>query len=297
MKQIYLLCNVSKQGHHQALLRTKKQAEKELLYIRLMEQSRQIHPGMGLRTLYELLRPEGIGRDAFILLGLQQGFRLQATERYIRTTYSVKSRRYTNLLLGREFTDVNQLWSSDLTYVFCRDQFYYLVVIMDVYSRRIVGYSLADNMRAENNFNALKMAFHLRGQDHYQGQLIHHSDKGAQYASDTYTQTLEEYGVQISMCEQVYENTHIERVHETIKNQYLQRWIIKDPQELKQRVAEAILTYNTLRPHQSLSKMTPVQYEQHLQSVPLEKRIKMSIYTSQNKKEEADPRQLKLPFN
>jgi putative transposase len=154
---------VTRQAHHQSVLRQTEQLEKEVVYIRLMEQTREIHPGMGLRTMYELLEPEGIGRDAFVALGLREGFRLKALEKYTRTTFSIKSNRYSNLLAGKWFTGVNQLWVSDITYIYCLDRFYYLVMIMDVYSRRILGYSLADNMRAENNLNALKMALNTRG--------------------------------------------------------------------------------------------------------------------------------------
>lgn len=297
MKQVYLLCNLSKQAHHQALLRLKRQIEKEEVYIRLMEQTREIHPGMGLRIMYDMLQPESIGRDAFIALGLQQGFRLKVIEKKTRTTYSVKSHRYSNLLSGRKFTDINQLWSSDITYVFCLDKFYYLVMIMDVYSRRIIGYSLSDNMRAENNFNALKMALHLRGIGHYHKQLIHHSDKGSQYASDIYTQTLEEYGIQISMCEEVYENTHIERVNETIKDQYLNRIEIKNEHDLRHKVDQVIEVYNAKRPHQSLNKMTPVAYEEYIKAIPKENRLKMEIYTIQKDHEHPDPNQLKLVFS
>jgi transposase InsO family protein len=262
-----------------------------------MEQTREIHPGMGLRTMYDMLQPDGIGRDAFIVLGLQEGFRLKAMEKKTRTTWSIKSHRYGNLLGGRRFTDVNQLWSSDITYVFCLDKFYYVVLIMDVYSRRILGYSLADNMRAENNFNALKMALNLRGIDHYHHQLIHHSDKGSQYASDIYTQTLEGYGIQISMCEEVYENTHIERVNETIKDQYLGRMEIKDEKDLQQKLAGVIETYNIKRPHQSLNARTPLQYELEIKNIPKEKRTKMEIYTVQKDYEHSDPNQLKILYS
>jgi transposase InsO family protein len=296
MKEVYLFCNLTKQAHHQAMERLKRQIENEEIYIRLMEQTREIHPGMGLRTMYDLLQPEGIGRDAFIALGLQQGFRLKAIEKYTRTTQSIKSHRYRNLLKERRFTDINQLWSSDITFIFCLDRFYYLVVIMDVYSRRIVGYSLSTNMRAENNFNALKMALQTRGINHYKQQLIHHSDKGSQYASDLYTQTLEAYGIQISMCEEVFENTHIERVHQTIKNQYLERFQIKDEKDLKRKVDWVIEVYNTKRPHKSLYKMTPVGYEQYLRTIPKEERVKMEIYTIQKDNDYKDPNQLKLVF-
>lgn len=294
---MYLLCGVSKQAHHQALIRLRKQLEKQEIYLRLMEQTREIHPGMGLRTMYEMLQPDGIGRDAFIALGLQYGFRLKAVEKQTRTTYSVKSHRYRNLLAGRKFTDVNQLWSSDITYLYCLERFYYLVMIMDVYSRRIVGYNLSDNMRAENNLNALKMALNVRGIDDYQQGLIHHSDKGTQYASDIYTQTLEAYGIRISMCEEVYENTHIERVNDTIKNQYLNRMEISNEKDLHQKVARVIGIYNAQRPHKNLQGMTPLLYEEHIKTIAKENRQKMEIFTVQKDTEHKDPNQLKLDFN
>jgi putative transposase len=295
MKQVYLLCNISKQAHHKACQRYIKQLNKEAIYIRLMEQAREVHPGMGLRTMYDMLAPEGIGRDAFIVLGLREGFRLKAVEKQTRTTFSVYS-QYRNLLVGKVFTGVNQLWSSDITYFFCLGRFYYLTMIMDVYSRRIVGYSIADNMRAENNLEALKMALALRGVSDFKSGLIHHSDKGSQYASDVYTQTLQSYGIQISMCEDVYENTHIERLNDTIKNQYLNRMDISSEKILKQKIARTIQAYNELRPHSSLAKMTPVQYEIFIESIPEYKRKKMEIYTVVKEMDPKDPNQLSIMF-
>jgi putative transposase len=296
MKAIYLLCQISKQAHHKTVEYFKKQLEKQEIYIRLIEQTREIHPGMGLRMIYEMLQPEGIGRDAFIAMGIREGFRIKPLEKYTRTTYSVKSNRYKNLLGGKKFTDVNQLWTSDLTYLFCLERFYYIVLIMDVYSRRIIGYSLADNMRAENNVIALKMALTLRGISDYNQRLIHHSDKGAQYVSDIYTDTLDDYGIQISMCDEVYENTHIERVNDTIKNQYLNRMTVRTEHELKQKVSQVIETYNTKRPHQSLGKVTPVDYEMCLKSIQNKDRLEMEIYTI-NTQDPQDPNQLNLVFN
>lgn len=295
MNEVYLLCGLSKQAHHKAVQRYRWQLEKETIYVRLMEQTREIHPGMGLRTMYEMLQPEGIGRDAFIALGLREGFRLKILEKYTRTTYSIAS-RYKNLLGDKWFTDVNQVWSSDITYVYCLERFYYLVLIIDVYSRRIIGYCLADNMRAENNLKALKMALDLRGTTYYSNRLIHHSDKGAQYVSDIYTQTLDNYGIQISMCDEVYENAHIERVNDTIKNQYLNRMHIENEYQLRRKVNQVIETYNIKRPHQSLSSLSPVEYESFLKTIPKEKKQKMEIYTI-NKLEKQDPYQLNIKFN
>lgn len=296
MKDVYLLCDVSKQAHHQAMERLVNLQQKEQVYVGFMIETRDIHPGMGLRTMYEMLQPEGIGRDQFIALGLREGFRLKALEKYIRTTYSVKSNRYRNLLGGKQFTDVNQVWSSDITYLYCLDRFYYIVMVMDVYSRRIIGYNIADNMRAENALAALKMALALRGRSNFHNELIHHSDRGSQYVSDIYTDTLNDYGILISMCDEVYENTHIERANDTIKNQYLNRRSITSQRELKQEVTKTMETYNTRRPHQSLNGKTPAAFEALIKTIPSQERLPLEIYTS-NKIDPQDPKQLNLIFN
>jgi putative transposase len=165
---------------------------------------------------------------------------------------------------------------------------------MDVYSRRIIGYHISDNMRAENNLAALKMALELRGIDNYGQGLIHHSDKGTQYASDGYTQTLEGYEIKISMCNEVYENTHIERVNDTIKNQYLNRMEVKNKKQLQTNLNETVRAYNESRPHQSLQKMTPVEYENHLRTVTEGKGGKMTIYTVKLNSEASESKQLDL---
>lgn len=294
MNDVFAVCCISRQAHYQAVKRFVKEEEKSELYIRLMEQVREIHPGMGIRTMYEMLKPEGIGRDAFVALGLGEGFRLKTIEKQTRTTYSTKSSRYRNLLGDEEFTGINQVWSSDITYLYCLDQFFYIVLIMDVYSRRIIGYNLADNMRAENNLLAIKMALQLRGIEKYHYRLIHHSDKGTQYASDAYTVLLEEYEIRISMCNEVYENTHIERVNDTVKNQYLNRMEINNRPQLELKLNETVKAYNETRPHQSLNKMSPVQYEKHLLKIPEQKRNKMKVYTVKLNDKISETRQLYL---
>jgi putative transposase len=294
MTDVFALCGISRQAHYQSVKRHLEEGQKAELYIRMMEQVREIHPGMGIRTMYEMLKPEGVGRDAFVALGLQEGFRLKSLEKNTRTTYSIKSNRYGNLLGGGEFTGINQVWSSDITYLYCLDQFFYIVLIMDVYSRRIVGYSLAGNMRAENNLSALKMALALRGVENYNQGLIHHSDKGTQYAANDYTDLLESHGIRISMCDEVYENTHIERVNDTIKNQYLNRMEINNRQQLEKQLDAAIKAYNEARPHQSINKMPPVQYENHLLGIEKDKRNKMKIYTIKKDDQITQPTQLNL---
>jgi len=238
-----------------------------------------MHPGMGLRTIYERYQPEGIGRDAFIELGLRNGFRLKSVHKSVRTTFSVKSNRYGNLLDGKRFTDVNQIWSSDITYFKIGEQTYYIVLIMDVYSRRIVGYNVDDNMRAEQNIKALQMALDLRAIGNYNSELIHHSDKGSQYISDDYTGVLNDFGILISMCNCVYENAHIERVNGIVKNQYLHHWKITSYIDLCKKLEKAVWAYNYEKPHSKLGKRSPVEFEEALKELSLEQRKEMVIFT------------------
>ena len=279
MKGMYALCGISKQGHWDAVRRAEQEESKAPCYVGLMHEIRQLHPGMGLRTMYDQFKPEGIGRDAFIALGLKEGYRLRTIKNPQRTTRSVKNARYRNLLGNRSFTFVNQVWVSDIFYFSVENLHYYVVLIMDVYSRRIVGYSVADNLRAENNIRALAMALALRGVDNYNGQLIHHSDRGSQYISDDYTNMLDEYGIQISMCMDVLENAHCERVNGTIKNDYLARWNIQTAEELMWKLPNAISNYNQRR-HQTI-KMTPIEFETYVKELEPVNRPQVQVFTVQ----------------
>ncbi|WP_299466505.1 IS3 family transposase [uncultured Microscilla sp.] len=278
IKYLYLLCAISKQAHAQALAREKLIQDKRWLYIGLMLQVRELHPGMGLRKMYNQFQPEGIGRDAFIAIGMEEGLRLQVSRNPTRTTWGNKRYSYPNLLAGIKFTDVNQVWSSDITYYSLEGKHYYIVFIMDVYSRKIVGYSVADHMRASLNIAALEKALNLRGISDYERQLIHHSDRGSQYISEDYTHLLTEFGIRISMCREVLENAHIERVNGTIKNEYLRYWDIRNFNDLEKNLKKAVENYNN-RAHNALKGETPNDFEIHLKGVPLNQRKEMAIFT------------------
>ena len=277
MNWLYLLAGVSKQGHIKAIKYLIAERSRQPCYVGLMQTVRQIHPSMGLRTMYEQFQPEGIGRDAFIALGLQEGYRLKVSENPIKTTISVKNSRFKNLLEDYRLTDVNQLWVSDIFYYPLESRHFYVVLIMDVYSRRIIGYSISDNMRAENNISALRMALEQRGTNNYRHRLIHHSDRGDQYVAEEYTQILDEYKIRISMCIDVLENAHCERVNGTIKNDYLRGWNPLTKGQLYERVPQAVKNYNN-RKHKIL-KMTPIQYEIYVKELNVAQRTIMKIYT------------------
>jgi len=291
MKDVYLHCGISKQAHAQALLRQKLLETKEQVYIGFIDMVRQFHPGMGLRKMYQQFEPEGIGRDAFIALGLLNGFRLRTIRSPFKTTRSIKGKGYPNLLAHKVVTDVNQVWVSDIFYFSINGQHHYVVLIMDVYSRRIVGYHGCDNLRATANIKALERALTLRGIQDYNQKLIHHSDRGSQYISENYTALLDSYGIQISMCKHVLENAHAERVNGTIKNDYLAKWDIGQGKYFDRWVKKAVEGYNN-RAHDNIDKKTPINYEIYIKELPKRKRKRMKIFTIN--KQDRNPYQLSL---
>lgn len=293
MSAYYLAAGISKAGHRKAVRRLKALNNRILFYVGFIDLIREDHPLMGLRAMYNQFQPDGIGRDIFIALGMQQGYRLRQPHNPMITTRAVKSSRYANLLTDKEVRGVNQVWVSDLFYYPCQDQHYYGVLIMDVYSRRIVGYSMANNMRAEETLAALTMALTLRGVTDFNGELIHHSDRGSQYVSHLYTDTLDEAGILISMCATVLENAHAERVNGTIKNQYLAGFDTSTPKLLCRAMDRAVSGYNN-RGHLALTGMTPITYEAHLKGIPMSKRVPMTIFTESRSQIGPKPSQLSL---
>lgn len=246
---------------------------------------RSEHPSMGLRTIYCLLQPQEIGRDKFEKFFLAKGYRVKKKKKYEKTTRKGGLYwRYKNRMKDKEIRDINIVWVSDITYYLVKGEFCYIVLIMDVYSRRIIGYDASSNMYAESSCRALTMAFRARKIKNYNGNLIHHSDKGAQFMSNMYINLLEKYGCNISVAESVYENSHIERVNGTIKNDYLSHWSINNKEELIRGLARAVRNYNETRPHHSLpGKMTPMQFEESLLNLVAQELPTVKLYTEASK--------------
>lgn len=137
---------------------------------------------------------------------------------------------------------------------------------------------------------ALQRALTLRGVSNYLGELIHHSDRGGQYVSDDYTNTLHHHGIKISMCIEVLENAHIERANGTIKNDYLKRWQIASERQLFERMEMAVNNYNN-RKHHSLG-MTPIEFENYIKELHNDQRAILDIFVY--KQNVDNPMQLKL---
>ena len=202
---------------------------------------------------------------------------------YIRTTYP-GTIRYDNLVHGKIITDINCLWASDITYFKPYDQTFYIVVILDVYSRRIIGYSASDNMFAINNQKALSMAMNTRRQKQFTG-MIHHSDKGSQYSSKEYVKMLTSANIQISMAETCLENGYAERVIGTLKNDYLRMYNIITLKQLQTTLARQVKLYNNC-PHGELGKLSSLAFEKYISGKSKQEHPVMQLYDFRQKAEE-----------
>jgi transposase InsO family protein len=158
-----------------------------------------------------------------------------------------------------------------------------------------VGYSVADNMRAENNVTALQMAFKYRKSNKFNYRLTHHSDRGGQYISEQYIKLLHDAQIQISICNEVYENAHIERVNGIIKNMYLEHWNITTFEQLQKQLKRAVDTYNNCKPHSAIGDRTPVAFEQYIKELNDENKPKLAIWTCDLSKKQ-NPNQCLIQF-
>ena len=279
MNWLFELAAVSKQAFYKKLNRP--QIDYSLQIAALIEGAdaiRREHPGCGVEKIYDTLRPGWIGKNKGVQLLYSYGFKLHQKVNYRRTTISVSS-PYENLIEGMLVRDKNQVWQSDITYIKIADRFYYLVFIIDVYTKEVLGYSVSDSLRAEANLVALSMALRSQKDSSLKG-LVHHSDRGSQYVDHRYVKELQKHNISISMGNKAQENAYAERLNGIIKNEYLKRWIIEDFASLKRKTAKAVMHYNTRRIHKHLpKKQTPQQFSRACVNLDTQNRPKVIIYT------------------
>lgn len=233
---------------------------------------------MGCRKMALILKQPGCGRDKTEALLLIAGFRIIYPPNYIKTTHSVRVHRFSNLIEGLIIRDINKVVQTDITYLWAKDRFYYLVFIIDVYSRFITGYHASCNLEAEANMKALRMMVKRRGKENLKG-LIHHSDKGSQYHCNEYLGILKDHGIKVSMCNNAWENAYSERINRTIKDEYLRHRNIDCLKTLRKEMDRAIKLYNENRPHWSLLQhMAPARFEKYVNNLPKAKCPKLFIY-------------------
>ena len=229
-----------------------------------MIELRRMMPRVGGRKLYFLLRPvfaaQGIklGRDGFFDYLREHRLLVQPVRRYTKTTHSKHwMKKHPNRLEGQEIKGAEQAFVSDITYVETEEGVHYLSLVTDAYSRKIMGYEVSDDLRAESVVKALRLAARQRKTRH---PLIHHSDRGLQYCSAIYQQELSRHGMTPSMTTgyDCYQNALAERVNGIMKQEFL-LYKCRTLKEMKALVRDSVDIYNGLRPHLSLGMKTPEQ--------------------------------------
>jgi transposase InsO family protein len=260
MKVFYAVAGMTRQALHKG---NKQASYRHLQHQKFFEQAdeiRKAHPGVGCRKMARQLRQPGWGRDKLERLLLDKGYRVIYQRRFVKTTQRQLLFHYPNLMEAKRVDGINQVVQTDITYYRVKDRFYYLTFLKDVYSRRIVGYCVSRTLHAIANLKALKMLLTTRRNDNLT-ELIHHSDKGAQFIYRPYLKLLAENNIRISMCDAPWENAYAERLNRTIKQEYLDGWQINNFQQLQRSVKRAVAHYNEKRSHQSLNWNTPVNFE------------------------------------
>jgi putative transposase len=244
------------------LTRRQYKYEEQEQLIPLINEIRRDHPRMSARDIYVKLQPGCMGRDQFERFCMDSGYRIKRLRNYRVTTNSLGVTRFPNMIRDLKVTRVNQVFVSDITYFDIGSETSYITLIMDLYTREIVGWSVSDNLRTENTtLPALIMLITLRGKVNLKGAIIH-SDGGGQYYCNEFKSLTRSLEMINSMTEEkVYENSHAERLNGIIKNNYLYPYGPKDMASLKKLLSKAVHMYNTGKPHMALGKLTPKAFK------------------------------------
>ena len=221
--------------------------------------------GYGYRRVTYQLRREGykINHKRVARLMREQSLQCQVKRRWVKTTDSDHGYRiYPNLIKELKITGRNQVWVADITYIRIMTGFLYLAVVLDLFSRKVIGWALSEHIDAQLTLTALRVALDDRGS--VEG-CIHHSDREVQYACHAYVEELEAAKIRISMARKgnPYDNAAAESFMKTLKCEEVYLWDYHNVEDVKRRIPYFLQeVYNQKRLHSALGYMTPEEFEQ-----------------------------------
>ena len=274
---VIVLCRVmgvSRSGYYQWRKRPAKliSADTLALYRRMKTLFSESRNSLGSRQMVKKLREEGIDIGRYKVRRLMKQLGLQVTQRvaYKVTTKRKYSDRVADNLLNQNFDPAgrNEVWAGDVTYLKTGEGWMYLAIVMDLYSRRIVGWQIQSRMTTDLVSRALIKAYNLRQPT---AGLIFHSDRGSQYTSQRFQSLLASYGIRPSMGSvgACWDNAVVERFFGSLKHD----WILKIHQptreHMKKDVTAYMKYYNTQRLHTANGDLSPMQYENSLTNVSI----------------------------
>lgn len=267
---------VSVSGYHQHMRRRRQIAERRhlsdaalLVHIRAVFAAHRGAYGWP-RVWRQLLSQDiRVGKSRVQRLMQKHGIRARGRRRFrIVTTDSRHGLPIAPNLLDRNFTPAapNRAWSGDVTYIPTEEGWLFLAVVMDLFSRRIVGWSMQDNMRSEIVIDALEMAWFQRSPDKDK-ELIFHSDRGSQYASREFNQLLSEHRITPSMSRKgnCWDNACSETLFGSLKVERLHGMQFQTIRQAKDETLDWLLWYNRTRLHSTLKYVSPMRFEQQWQ--------------------------------
>jgi transposase InsO family protein len=269
LAQACRLFGISRQAYYQSQQRALEEQALERKVARLVQQIRLQMPRLGTRKLYYLLSDQlqalKVGRDKLFSILREMGLLVKPKKSYHKTTDSKHwMKKHRNLVEDLVIHRPEQVWVSDITYIPTSSGHSYLSLVTDAYSKKIMGYHLAEDLRAEGPVEALKMAV---GKKKYGYELIHHSDRGLQYCSSEYQQLLTQAQIKPSMTEKYdpYQNAMAERVNGILKDEFALERGFAHHLEAVAVISESVSIYNHQRPHLSCHYLTPEQMHQQSQ--------------------------------
>ncbi len=229
-----------------------------------IEQIRVVHKRAGYRPLLRLLKRSGVdvGETRLRRILRESGLQIRPMKKFVQTTQSNHDKKvYPNLLPEMTIDGPNQVWAADITYIRIDNGFVYMAVILDLYLRKAIGWSISKRIDGELTLNALKMAIYRRSPPR---GVIHHSDRGVQYLCGDYVDLLKENGFHISCSRKgnPYDNAFLESFMKTLKNDeiYLGKYdTYLDVIENVPHFIEEV--YNKKRLHSSLGYLSPDEFE------------------------------------